>query len=154
MTSTLLENLYLSGMEASNAFLPWMWPIVSGSIYFLEQYPPFYGVLTGVALFLAGEAWNLCQSFPGNSEALSSLPEIILAEIPGVLTAIATVIVSNEYLFPNYPLVSAILAGFMGYEAFIQTCERQNPQTKSPSVLAKPTFWIFTLLSSLAIYFA
>lgn len=147
---SLLEELYLSGMLASSAFLPFMWPIVSSTMYFWAESSPVLGAAVGTGAFLVGEAVNLLAWFgpPG----LASYPEILLSAVgPGFLTALAAWSVSVQYLLPGWPSVCALIAGFAGYEGFIQTCERQS-QGPQPSVLKKATFWMFTLVSLAILY--
>lgn len=147
----LINELYLN-LDGSQSFLPFMWPIVTLSLYYFDN--P-WGALYGTMAYLVGETLNLYQWWYGNyknKEWASSLPEIFMAEIPGVLTAAATWIVSDTYLFPDYPFISALLGGFMGYEAYIQTCERDSAGPHPKSVITKAPFWLFTLASLAAIY--
>jgi len=143
---TVCENLFLCGMVGNNAILPWMIPIVAGSLYYFDS--PLLGAAVGIGVFLAICIMNIYRT--SGEEGMKSFGDSVLCEVPGFLAAAATWMVSDEYLFTNYPSLSALLAGFVGYEAYIQSAERQS--WNSTPILKKITFWMFSLTSLAVIW--
>lgn len=147
MSSDWWSNLYLSPSNpvfgnAWDKIIPFLFPIAAIATYFAKDYAPIWAGALGMAGAMVAMAVNLTIY-----QQTASLAQTMMGFIPGILMGEAIWLLSNIFFFPQYPSASAVLAGFVGYEGYIQTVERGNG-----SVQQKQLFWIQNGLGALIIF--